>query len=141
MTQSQIVRIPPGLINEVNDEVIGGTPVGTGTGLLSKTAGQLGKWADFDIDMLKFNPDLGTLFGGEYQYVRLSEAAEDSPGIPVGTLMYWDQTVDPALFQVVEAASVGNEAGYVVSPVWTAGWYAWIFRFGQAAQLTPIVST
>lgn len=141
MTQSQIARIPPGLINEVNDEVIGGTPVGTGQSGLSKTAGQLGKWADLDPDMLRYNPDLGTLFGGEYQYVRLSPDADDSPAIPVGTLMYWDQTVDPSEFQVSETVSAGNEAGYVVSAVWTAGWYAWIFRFGQAAQLTPIAST
>ena len=146
MTQSQIARIPPGNINEVNDEIIAGTPIGSQGGgsttpTLSKTAGQLGKWADLDIDMLRYNAALGTLFGGEYQYVLLSHDEPDSPAIPVGTLLYWDQTVDPSAFQVVQAVSLGNEAGYVVSPVWTPGWYAWIFRYGQAAQLTPIAST
>ncbi len=136
MTQSQIVRIPAGLINEVNDEIIGGTPTGLGTG--SKTAGQLGKWVDLDQDMLKFNADLGTLFPGEYQYVRLSSLADDSPSPAVGTLLYWDNSVAPDKYQVVEAADAGDEAGYVVSPVWTAGWYAWIFRYGQPESTTPL---
>ena len=135
MTQSQIARIPPGNINEVNDDVIGGTPTSIGAGTTSKTAGQLGKWADIDFDFLIFNPDLGTLFGGEYQYVQLESIAVDSPPIAVGTLLYWKG--DPDVFVVSETVNAGDEAGYVVSAVWTAGNYAWIFRYGQAADRTP----
>ena len=144
MTQSQIVRIPPGAINEVNDAVIAGTPVGTqGTGgalvTQSSTAGQLGQWADIDIGFLIFNPDLGTLFGGEYQYVQLDPLATDSPPIAVGTLMYF--LGNPDDFVVSETVSSGNEAGYVVSAVWTAGNYAWIYRYGQPSAKTPLPIT
>lgn len=145
MTQSQIARIPPGDINEVNDPIIGGQPVGmdgTGgvavAGALSRTAGQLGKWADLDIDMLRYNPGLGTLFGGEYQYVQLDPAADDSPPIAVGTLLYFLAGADPDEFIVSETVNANNEAGYVVSAVWTAGYYAWIYRFGQPADRTPL---
>jgi len=137
MSQSQIQRVKPGNINEVNDEVIGGTPVGSGAEGVSKTAGQLGMWVDLDQNMLFFNPDLGTLFPGEYQYVRLSEDQADSPAIAVGTLLYWDNTVPPSAYQVVAAADAGDEAGYVVSPVWNSGNYAYIFRYGQPESFLP----
>lgn len=139
--QSQIVRVPPGAINEVNDAIIGGTPTGIGGGGggtlgTSKTAGQLGKWTDIDASFLVYNADLGTLFGGEYQYVQLDPLASDSPAIAVGTLLYFLGAPDD--FVVSETVNANNEAGYVVSPVWTAGNYAWIFRFGQAADRTPL---
>jgi len=147
MTQSQIVRVPPGLINEVNDTVIGGTPVGTsgGTGAgpfpgTSKTAGQLGKWCDLDAAMLFYNPDISTLFGGEYQYVRLDPDAADSPGFAPGTLLYFKTGVDPDLFVVTESANANDEAGYSITAAgaWTPGNYAWIYRFGQRADRTPV---
>lgn len=138
MTQSQIVRIPPGNINEVNDDIIGGVPTGIGT--LSRTAGQLGKWADLDADMLKYDPTISTLFGGEYQYVQLDPLAADSPGFAPGTLLYFLAGTDPDLFVVSETVNANDEAGYSITAqgAWTPGNYSWIYRFGQAADRTPV---
>jgi hypothetical protein len=101
----------------------------------SRTAGQLGKWVDLDIDMLRYNSELAILFGGEYQYVQLEPDAPDSPAIPVGTLLYWLGAPDS--FVVSETVNANNEAGYGVSTVWTPGYYAWSYRYGQPADRAP----
>lgn len=131
---SQIQRVTTGLLNEVNDDTIGGTVNGTGTG--SRTAGQLGKTIQFTPENLFYNAAVGTLHPGQYQYVQLDAAEPDSPALAAGDLLYW-LTGFADSYIVSSTVNANDEAGYVVTPGWTPGNYAYIFVYGQAAEYTP----
>jgi hypothetical protein len=95
MSQSQIMRIPSGFINRVNDAAPGqqtAPPFGPGWG-----AGQVGQWFDFDASNVRYDPTAGNIYFGRAQYIKLAAASL----VPVvGQLLFLDTTVDPALFQM-----------------------------------------
>ncbi len=138
MGTSQIQRISTGLLNTVQDTVIGGTTNSLGTG--SATAGQLGKTIDFDPAAIAtaFDPTVSTLYPGTYQYVLLSDAEPDSPALTTGQLLYF-VTGEVADYVVSSTSNSGDEAGYCCVPGWTPGTYGFIFQYGQAAELIPDV--
>lgn len=131
MSASDIIRIPAGAINNVNDSVIGNDPVGNST-TLSQVAGQLGKVVQLDDSQLIYKSSIGTVFGGMFQYVRLAAAAS---AVVVGQIVFWDQSVADNLFQVttLESGSTPGaqlRAGIVLNNSWAAGNYSYIQIFG-----------
>lgn len=129
MWNSPIVRMTTGLINTVNDSVIGGVAGISGT---SKFAGQLGAPVWLDDAALFFDSSVGTVYGGRFRYVRLAAAAS---AVVRGQLVFWDISVADNLFQVttVESGSVPGaqlRAGVVLNPSWSAGNYGFIQDVG-----------
>lgn len=120
MMLSQILRLPSGYIDNVNDAVIGqaGGPTPAGA---SKFAGQLGMEIELRQDMMKLKNPAVPVAAGLFQYVRLAAAAS-SPA--VGATVNWDATVDRRLYQVTTAA--GTAAGTVLTPNVTPGNYTLI---------------
>lgn len=124
MSQYNSLLIPSGYMNVVNDPGIGqGTTVTVGTGV-SPYAGQLGKWAT--IDAPKFSAAVGTVYGGIFQYVKLSSSIVDA--IDQGGLVFWDRTAAQSAFQVTTDEAQGTDAaaepaGIILSATVTAGNY------------------
>src|SRR5215813_13364021 len=95
--ESPIIIVSTGLLNTVNDSVIGGTASGASGS--SKFGGQLGKilWVSSGQISQMYSSTIGTLYAGAYQYVKLAAAQT----IAVGDLLYWDQTgSDDSVFTV-----------------------------------------
>lgn len=133
MSMELIQRLSSGALNTVNDTLIGGGGgnIGPQIGL---APGQLGKIIELDDSELGPVTDttMGTLYGGEFQYVRLAAAAT---AVVVGQIVFWDISVADNLFQVTtsEAGStVGAQfrAGIVLNSDWDAGNYGYIQRLG-----------
>ena len=128
----EIVRIPSGYINSVNDPVIGeGTAPPFGGGSF---VGQLGKRFEYAIgENMLYNAALGTVYGGWARYVRLAAAA----AVPVvGQILFWDLTVADNLYQVttVETGSTDGAmfiAGVCLTPTLTPGRYTVIHDQGD----------
>ena len=134
MSLSQIINIGTGFINQVNDPVIG-SQVASPTGA-SKFAGQLGKHVWLDDSMVRFNTAAGfsQVFGGAFQYVRLSASA----AVPVvGQILFWD-TIGNAvdnLYQVTTAESGSADpamlrAGICLTPNLVVGNFTFIQTWG-----------
>src|SRR5437870_814297 len=102
MWNSSIIRMTTGLINTVNDAVIGGE---AGISGASKFAGQLGQPVWLDDRQLFFSAAVGTVYGGRFRYVRLSAG---SSAVARGQIVFWDISVADNLFQVttLETGSV-----------------------------------
>jgi len=129
MWNSSIIRMSTGLINTVNDAVIGGS---AGISGASKFAGQLGAPIWIDDAALMYSSTIGTVYGGRFRYVRLAAAAS---AVARGQIVFWDISVADNLFQVttVESGSVPGaqlRAGVVLNPNWTAGNYSFIQDVG-----------
>lgn len=128
---SQIQRMN-GPINAVNDSVIAGQPAFGNSSTVSKVAGQLGKSIQFDDSNVIFDAAVGTVYGGRFQYVRLS-AGSAEPAL--GQLVFWDVSVAVNLYQVttLESGTVPGAqfmAGVVLNPDWTPGNYSYIQTLG-----------
>lgn len=126
-----------GRLNTVNDPAIGGQPLSIiGT---SPVAGQLGQRVRFGYDELilgggstpMYDPTVGTLFAGEYQYVRFAAGATAAPAR--GLICFWDTSVAENLYQVTndEPTGVSLIAGICLNAV-TKGNYGWIQVCGLA---------
>ena len=130
MSQSQILHIPTGWFNYVNDAAIG-QMTAPPNGLGSNYGGQLGKWEDRDgTDADFYNVNISTLYQGRYQYVRLAPAS----GVPViGQILFWDTTVAATLFQVTTDPTLSSaDAG-----AFPAGICLTAAVGGYGANLTP----
>lgn len=134
MSESIILQIPSGFLNVVNDAAIGmaATPQGTG---VSPFGGQLGKYFDYDDSMLRFNSSVSTVYGGRFQYVRLSASAA-APVI--GQILFWDTTVAANLYQVTTSETQTTDAavqiaGIALSATVTPGNYTLIQVDGWVA--------
>lgn len=110
--ESPIIRVSTGFLNTVNDTVIAGQ---AGIGSLSKFAGQLGKNVFYSAEQVgsMFDADIGTLYGGGYQYVKRRSTDDDSPALAPGKIAFWDTTVAnwQTAFQVttdVDLSSASN---------------------------------
>lgn len=135
--ESPIIRITTGLLNTVNDTVIGGMAGITG---VSKFAGQLGKHVFFGQDQISqmFDSAIGTLYGGRFRYVRMRDADDDSPAISVGKLLFWDTTVTnwQSAYQVTRDENLSSSANAImIAGVYiggfTGGNYGFIQDLGQ----------
>jgi hypothetical protein len=102
MSQSQILAIPTGYINNVNNSV---------PGVLSTPAwppslgmpGMLGKRLNLDASQIKFDPAIGTVYGGWFRAVTLKA----NSAVPViGQALFWDDTVAEGLYQVTALETI-----------------------------------
>lgn len=115
--ESAIIRVSTGRLNTVNDTVIAGQ---AGIGSLSKFAGQLGKYLTVSREQIAgmYDSDVGTLYGGIYQYVRRRAADDDSPAMAAGKIAFWDTTVtSPAwqeAFQVTADVNLSSSANAIM---------------------------
>lgn len=130
--QSQIIQIPSGFVNVVNDPVAGmsALPQGTGTSIYN---GQIGKWADWDDSTVNFNATVGTVYGGRFQYVQLAAGATANPVI--GSVVFWDVTSAPGNYVVTTSETQSTDAavliaGVVLSATWTPGFFSVIQTVG-----------
>jgi hypothetical protein len=129
--QSQIQRMN-GPINTVNDQVIAGQPAFGNSTTRSMAAGQLGMSIVFDDANVICDTSVGQVYGGEFQYVRLS-AGSTEPAL--GQIVFWDVSVAVNLYQVttLETGTVPGAqfmAGIVLNPDWTPGYYSYIQTLG-----------
>lgn len=129
--ESPIIRVSTGLLNTVNDSVIGNQSGITG---VSKFGGQLGKILYVSSDQIStmFDSTIGTLYAGAYQYVKLAA----SQTIAVGDLLYWDEGAADTTFTVTKSASTTTAnyqsfAGFALNVI-TAGNYGFIQIAGKA---------
>lgn len=136
MAQSQIVQIPSGYLNVVNNAVIGQQTAPQFGG--SEYSGQLGKWWDLDADNIRFNSAVGTLYGGRFQYVQLSA---DSAVPVIGQMLFWDTTVARSLFRVTTSPTLSSDdagmmkAGICLSASLTPGYYTVMQIPGNSGQV------
>jgi len=131
--ESPIIRVSSGLLNSVNDSVIGGQ---ASIGSRSKFAGQLGKHVFFNTDTIgqMFNPALVTLYPGRFRYIRTRSTDDASPALGVGKLLFWNTTLTlwQTLFEVTRdenLSSVDNAvmlAGVFIGSPATNGNYGFI---------------
>jgi hypothetical protein len=124
MSASDTIRISGGSINTVNDAVIGlpSAPLGLG---VSKFQGQLGKFFSLDDSNIVYNAAIGTVYGGTFQYVRLSPTAVKPV---VGQILFYDPTASPLAFQVTSDQAVSTPASVLIAGInlynnWTIGNY------------------
>lgn len=129
--ESPIIIVSTGLLNTVNDAVIGGQAGITG---VSKFGGQLGKtlWVNSEQISQMYSSTIGTLYAGAYQYVKLAAGQT----IAVGDLLYWDQSVAANTFTVTKAVDTttknyASAAGFAINVI-TAGQYGFIQIAGIA---------
>lgn len=130
--ESPIIRVSTGLLNTVNDDVIGGQ---SGLGSRSKFAGQLGKILTVSSEQISqmYSSAIGTLYAGLYQYVQF---ASDVGTIAAGQLVYWDETESLNEFIVTDdvdstTANYQSFAGFALNAV-DAGNYGFIQIAGVA---------
>ncbi len=136
MSMSQILQIPSGYINVVNNAVIGQQTAPLFGG--SEFAGQLGKTIDLDADNIRYNSAVGTVYQGRFQYVQLSAAS----AVPViGQMLFWDTTVPRSAFRVTTDSDLSSDdagimdAGICLSAGLTPGNYTIIQIPGNSGQV------
>lgn len=129
--ESPIIRVSTGLLNTVNDSVIGNMSGITG---VSKFGGQLGKYLYVSSDQISqmYDSTVGTLYAGAYQYVKIASGQT----LAVGDLLYWDQGVAANTFTVTKAVNTttlnyASAAGFCINVI-TAGNYGFIQVAGIA---------
>lgn len=132
--ESPIIIVSTGLLNTVNDTVIGNS---AGIAGASKFGGQLGKtlWVSSEQISQMYSSTIGTLYAGAYQYVKLAA----SQTIVVGDLLYWDQGAASNTFTVTKAVNTTTKtyasiAGFALNVI-TAGNYGFIQIAGIATGL------
>ena len=134
--ESPIIRVSTGLLNTVNDSVVGGQSNNGMVGTVpSKFGGQLGKMVAFNQDQIStmFSSTIGTLYSGVYQYVQLATGVS-APAR--GQAAYWKAGTAVGDFIVSTASNGGNTtcptaAGVFIS-VPTVGNYCFIQVAGIA---------
>ena len=133
--EQPFAEVSTGQMNTVNDTVAGGTLNAAGQAQYAGTLGQR-IWLDGTTTGGKYNPAIGTVYGGEFQYVRiyLSSTATPTLGYPVAWA--WDQ--DNSCFEDYtvttdcnSALRTGRIAGILLSAP-TKGNYTWIQVSGKA---------
>jgi hypothetical protein len=138
---SPIIRVSTGLLNTVNDALIGG--VSGGASGFSKFSGQLGKtlWVPPDQISLLHDSSVGTLYGGRFRYVRMRSADDDSPALTPGKLLFWDTTITnwQSSYQVTrdeDLSSVDNAV--MLAGVYLGGFEPGNYGFIQDLGMVPV---
>lgn len=113
--ESPIIRINTGLLNSVNDAVVGGQAT---IGSRGRFSGQLGKHVFFGPEQINqmFNPAVLTLYPGRFRYVRLRALDDASPALGIGKLVFWDTTITSwqTMFQVTRDVNLSSTANGVM---------------------------
>ena len=114
-------------LNIVNDDKCGGASnFGTGATLYG---GILGIEVEFTDSQVYYDSDVGTLYGGRYQYVQTFGSATATPAR--GEAAFWEDVDN----WVVSADAVnGNFAGVFLNTI-TKGNFGWIQKSGLATCL------
>ena len=127
---SQIERLTA-KINKVDDSAVGGLAINTiGT---APILGQLGCRFVLDMDSVKYDSTVGTVYGGIFQYVQTKAASTAAPAR--GSFAFWSTAVADDLYRVTpdedDAMGANNCAGvYIGAP--TKGQYCVIQIGGRA---------
>lgn len=134
-TPHQIVNIPSGHLNDVDDVYIGG-PANSLTGQ-AFYRGQLGAMLDLDHEtaLALSLTSVGTLYGGVYQYVQTKTGSTATPAR--GLAAYWashDDIEDYIVTPDPPSSPYGCFAGVYIDAQ-TKGRYCWIQRSGLASCL------
>lgn len=138
--ESQIMRVTTGLLNTVNDTVIGGQQGITG---VSKFSGQLGKTITFTPDQisLMFDSTVGTLYGGRFRYVKMRADDDDSPALTPGKILFWDTTVSSwhTAYQVTRDENLSSADNAVcIAGIYLGGFEAGNYGFIQDLGMVPV---
>ena len=134
MWESPIIRVSTGLLNTVNDTVIGNS---SGISGLSKFGGQLGKalWVDSSQIALMFSSTIGTLYAGLYRYVRLKA----NSALPVrGQTVFWDDAAGIGLYQVTALETITTYVGASKAGIYIGGMGVGNYGFIQVAGIATI---
>lgn len=139
--ESPIIRVTTGLLNTVNDTVIGGG--GTGASGSSKFRGQLGKtiWFAPEIIGNMYSSTVGTLYGGRYRYVRMRDGDDDSPAVAVGQILFWDTTLTnwQTFYQVTRDENLSSvDNAVMIAGIYLGGFTGGNYGFIQDLGMVPI---
>jgi hypothetical protein len=134
------IKLISGTLNSENNPALGTNLATSGLagGIVTQYGGFLGVRMRFDAnDALKLSDSsVGTLYGGEYQMVRVaSGAASTNSNLTRGRIVFWDTGVAENLYQVTNDETLNGGAplfaGVLIgSP--TAGNYCFIQIGGRA---------
>lgn len=137
--EQQIARSTRPAFNDVNDAFPGQTTP-TASGSTTQYAANLGSRMILDGSTLgvKYDTAVGTLYGGEYQYVQFFNGTA-SPAVGQPTSWAWDQANGCFESYIVtcdtnSALRTGRFAGVALNAV-TKGQYGWIQVSGKASVL------
>lgn len=132
--QTAITRLSTGIINTVNDTLPGGGGgnIGPQRGL---APGQAGATFQLGDDNVIYDASIGVVYGGLFQYVKLS-AASAQPAR--GQNVFWDDTDESIDYTVTTLESgttpgAQKRAGIVLNPNWTPGNWSVIQVLGKVA--------
>lgn len=138
--EQQIFRSTRPAFNDVND-VYPAQSTPTASGSLTQYAEQLGArvWLDGSALGVKYDSAIGTLYGGEYQYVQFFNGTT-APAVGLPTAWAWDQANTAFESYIVtcdmnSALRTGRFAGFCLNAV-TKGQYGWIQVSGKCTGLT-----
>lgn len=106
----QIDRASTGLINTISDAVAGGIQSPSGNAVYS---GQAGERIILGPESVRFNPAVGTVFGGMFQYVQIAAAAAAS--LAIGRLLYWLDYENFIVTPDVSATNISAFAGVILN--------------------------
>ncbi len=133
-TNSQTVMVPPVRLNATNGDAVPGGYLSTKLGS-ALAPGQEGQKVYLGGDEIKYDPAVGTLYGGAYQYVEFEDANDSIAPYTRGQIVFWKT---PGAFLVTNANLFamwdGNQAGIVLNSV-NYGAYWWIQVSGLASVL------
>jgi hypothetical protein len=144
-SNSNIIRASTGLLNTVNDTVIGGQSVGS-IGLTdppSAYSGQLGKWVEYAGDQIAqmFDSTVGTLYAGRFRYVRMRDEDIDSPALTPGKILFWDTTLTnwQNYFQVTRDENLSSvDNAVAIAGIYLGGFEPGNYGFIQDLGMVPV---
>ena len=127
-------------LNDVNDVYpFQSTP--TASGSTTQYAAALGSriWEDGSPIGVRYDSAVGTLYGGEYQYVQSFLTSTASPAVGVPAVWAYDQASGCFESYIVSpdgnnAIRTGRFAGVYINAI-TKGYYGWIQVSGKATVL------
>ena len=127
--EQPIVRTTYRALNDINDAYPGGQQSVSGANVY---AAQLGMrtWLDGNPGGVPYDPSIGTLYGGCYQYVQFLSTDTNAPAR--GLLYVWSNTETYVVTNNTTAANGGFLAGVALNTL-TKGNYGWIQTKGKAS--------
>jgi hypothetical protein len=134
--QSTTVMVPPVRLNATNGDTVPGGYLSTKTGSAIAPA-QLGQKVYLGGDEIKYDPAIGTLYAGGYQYVQFDTQARSAAAYARGQIVFWESGAIPTFLVTnlnLFGTRDGNQAGIVLNTV-TYGNYWWIQIAGLASVL------
>lgn len=118
----QIDRSSTGLLNTVSDAVCGGIQSPSG---LATFSGQAGERVILGPESVRFNPAVGTVYGGCFQYVQIAAAAT-AANCAIGRLVFWTDyenfIVTPDVTAPLTSAIAGVILNGTLAPALPGNW-------------------